>query len=164
MSTTPGGPEYLDAIGAGGSAHAADHGHDNDNRKRLIVLGALVAGGAVVAGGAWAATSFFATGSQPAEALPDSTIAYFSVDLDPSGGQKIEAIKTLRKFPGVHRQDRPRDRRRPARALLRGDHQVRRVRGPRLRRGREAVARLPRRDGRGRPRRGRAGRRSASSR
>ena len=61
---------------------------------------ALVAGGAVVAGGAWAATSFFATGAQPAEALPDSTVAYLSVDLDPSGGQKIEAIKTLRKFPG----------------------------------------------------------------
>ncbi len=58
-----------------------------------------MAGGAVIAGGAWAATSFFATGSQPAEALPDSTIAYFGVDLDPSGGQKIEAIKMLKKFP-----------------------------------------------------------------
>src|SRR5688572_23716809 len=93
MSMTPGGPEYLDDQGPIETAPA------NDNRKRLIVLGAIVAGGAVVAGGAWAATSFFATGSQPAEALPDSTIAYFSVDLDPSGGQKIEAIKTLRKFP-----------------------------------------------------------------
>ena len=66
----------------------------------MIAVGAIVAGGAVVAGGAWAATSFFATGAQPAEALPASTVAYFSVDLDPSGGQKIEAIKTLRKFPG----------------------------------------------------------------
>ena len=93
MSTTPGGPEYLDTTGP------ADAAPTNDNRKRLIVLGALVAGGAVVAGGAWAATSFFSTGSQPAEALPDSTVAYFSVDLDPSGGQKIEAIKMLRKFP-----------------------------------------------------------------
>ena len=99
MSTTPGNPEYLDGSGPGGSAPDAGHAPDNDNRKRLIALGALVAGGAVVAGGAWAATSFFATGSQPAEALPDSTVAYFSVDLDPSGGQKIEAIKTLRKFP-----------------------------------------------------------------
>ncbi len=93
MSMTPGGPEYLDASGP------VDTEPDNDNRKRLIALGALVAGGAVVAGGAWAATGFFATGAQPAEALPDSTIAYVSVDLDPSGGQKIEAIKTLRKFP-----------------------------------------------------------------
>ena len=94
MSMTPGGPDYLDVSGP------AEATPDNDNRKRLIVLGALVAGGAVVAGGAWAASSFFSTGSQPSEALPDSTVAYFSVDLDPSGGQKIEAIKTLRKFPG----------------------------------------------------------------
>ncbi len=95
MSITPGGPEYLDTSGP--ASAAPDQG--NDHRKRLVALGVIVAGGAVVAGGAWAASSFFATGSQPAEALPDSTIAYASVDLDPSGGQKIEAIKTLRKFP-----------------------------------------------------------------
>jgi hypothetical protein len=98
MSMTPGGPadgpEYLDGSGPARTAP------DNDNKKRLIAVGAIVAGGAVVAGGAWAATSFFSTGAQPAEALPASTVAYFSVDLDPSGGQKIEAIKTLRKFPG----------------------------------------------------------------
>ncbi len=93
MSTTPGGPDFLDTTGPMEPVPA------NDNRKRLIIVGALVAGGAVVAGGAWAATSFFATGSQPAEALPASTVAYMSVDLDPAGGQKIEAIKTLRKFP-----------------------------------------------------------------
>ena len=38
-------------------------------------------------------------GPRPAEVLPDSTFALVSIDLDPSGGQKIEAIKTLRKFP-----------------------------------------------------------------
>ena len=107
MTTTPGSPEYLEGPNDGrggwaGSAHAGDHDPGNDNRKRLIALGAIVAGGAVVAGGAWAATSFFATGSQPSEALPDSTIAYFSIDLDPSGGQKIEAIKMLRKFPAFN--------------------------------------------------------------
>ena len=107
MTTTPGSPEYLEGPSDGSgngpfpgtSAHAGDHDPKNDNRKRLIAVGAIVVGGAVVAGGAWAATSFFATGSQPSEALPDSTIAYMSVDLDPSGGQKIEAIKMLRKFP-----------------------------------------------------------------
>ena len=57
-------------------------------------------GGIVLIGvGAWAAWSFLATGPQPAEALPDSTLAYVSVDLDPSGGQKIEALRTLKKFP-----------------------------------------------------------------
>ena len=154
MSMTPGGPadgpEYLDGSGP------AQPAPDNDNKKRLIAVGAIVAGGAVVAGGAWAATSFFSTGAQPAEALPASTVAYFSVDLDPSGGQKIEAIKTLRKFPGftdkvdLETDDDLRER------LLRGGHLLRRVRGPRLRRRRQAVAGLARGDGRRRPRRGRA--------
>jgi hypothetical protein len=98
MSTTPGGPDYLDTTGPDRSAPS------DDNRKRLVVLGGLVAGAAVVAGGAWAATSFFATGAQPAQALPDTTVAYFSVDLDPSGGQKIEAIQTLRKFPAFREE------------------------------------------------------------
>ena len=39
------------------------------------------------------------TGPQPAEALPAKTLGYASIDLDPSGGQKIEALKTLNKFP-----------------------------------------------------------------
>jgi hypothetical protein len=54
----------------------------------------------VLAAGAWAGyTMFFATGAQPAEALPDTTLAYVSVDLDPSGRQKLEALETLEKFP-----------------------------------------------------------------
>ena len=33
--------------------------------------------------------------------LPDSTFALVTVDLDPSGGQKLEAVQTLRKFPSL---------------------------------------------------------------
>src|SRR5690349_6472483 len=66
-------------------------------RGVLVVVGAVAAVG--VAGASWAALSFFSTGPQPAEALPASTIGYLSVDLDPSGGQKIEALRTLQKFP-----------------------------------------------------------------
>lgn len=58
------------------------------------MIGLVAVGGAV-----WAAIAFLSTGPQPAEALPDSTIGYVSIDLDPSGSQKIEALKTLRKFP-----------------------------------------------------------------
>lgn len=82
-------PEYLDDA-------------NTDNRKRLLAVGAVVAAAGVIGAGAWAATSFFATGAQPAEALPASTVAYASLDLDPSGGQKIEAIQTLRKFPAFN--------------------------------------------------------------
>ena len=49
---------------------------------------------------AWAATWYFSSGPDAAEALPDSTIGYASINLDPSGDQKIEALKTLNKFPG----------------------------------------------------------------
>ena len=99
MSSTPPsgpgpGPDYLDNTGTPLPPAS------NDKRKRVIALGGVVAAGLVIGGGAWAATSFFATGSQPAEALPASTLFYASVDLDPAGGQKIEAVRTLRKFPG----------------------------------------------------------------
>ena len=36
--------------------------------------------------------------------LPASTFALVTVDLNPSGGQKVEAIKTLRKFPSFRDQ------------------------------------------------------------
>jgi hypothetical protein len=52
-----------------------------------------------VGAGAWAALSFFQQGAQPAEALPASTVGYLSLDLDPAGGQKIDAFRTLNKFP-----------------------------------------------------------------
>jgi hypothetical protein len=67
-------------------------------RKGIFVGGGVV-GLAAVAVGAWAAYGFFSTGAQPAEALPATTLGYASIDLDPSGGQKIEALRTLNKFP-----------------------------------------------------------------
>jgi hypothetical protein len=92
----PGGPEYLES--SAGSP-VASSGRASDSRKRLLVLGGLVGVLAVGGGAVWAASSFLATGDQPAEAMPASTLGYVSIDLDPSGGQKIEAIQTLRKFP-----------------------------------------------------------------
>ena len=95
MTDTGGQQEYLDA----------GVETKSDNRKRAIVLGGVVATAVVVGGAAWAATSFFATGAQPAEALPGATtVAYASIDLNPSGSQKVEAIRTLRKFPGLDEQ------------------------------------------------------------
>lgn len=92
----PGGPEYLESS-AGAPVSAAPP--SSDRRRRLLALGGLVAVLAVGGGAVWAASSFLGTGAQPAEALPAGTLGYVSIDLDPSGGQKIEAIQTLRKFP-----------------------------------------------------------------
>jgi hypothetical protein len=94
----PGGPEYLDSHG-GGALQAPPAAPDTGGRRTGLIVGGAIGVVVLVGAGAWGAWSFFATGPQPAEALPDSTVAYVSIDLDPSGGQKIEALRTLRKFP-----------------------------------------------------------------
>ena len=99
MSTTPQGPTGPEYLESSSGSPVAGTGHASDNRKRVIVLGGLLGLLAVGGGAAWAASSFLSTGDQPAQALPAGTIGYVSVDLDPSGEQKIEAIRTLRKFP-----------------------------------------------------------------
>ena len=91
-----GGPvEYLDSRGGDGTPPSSSGG----GRRTTVIAVAALVGAAAVGGAAWAAWSFFSTGAQPAEALPDSTLGYVSVDLDPSGGQKIEALRTLKQFP-----------------------------------------------------------------
>lgn len=75
------------------------------SRKRTgIIAGVAVATLAVVGGGTWAAVSFLSEGPDAAEALPASTIAFASVDLDPSGAQKVEAARMLAKFPAIREE------------------------------------------------------------
>ncbi|RNL78469.1 hypothetical protein [Nocardioides marmorisolisilvae] len=57
-----------------------------------------------VGAGVWAWRSFMDQGAQPAEALPANTLAYAALDLDPPGGQKVEAFKTLQKFPSIKKE------------------------------------------------------------
>jgi Protein of unknown function (DUF3352) len=98
-----GTPEYLEhgyggPLPPAGEPLAETTPQPRGRRRVWWVAGAVV----VLAGlgaGAWAAMGFFQQGAQPAEALPSSTVAYLSLDLDPSGGQKIDAFRTLNKFP-----------------------------------------------------------------
>lgn len=111
---TPGGiPEYLD-YGSGAPIPAEQPGDQpapRRSRRTTLLVGGGVVGLLALGAGAWAALNFFQQGAQPAEALPASTIAYASIDLDPSGGQKIDAFRTLNKFPafkdqvGIHSVD-----------------------------------------------------------
>lgn len=89
--------EYLEQ--GGGSAAPASSG--GGKGKGVLLAGAGVAVLALAGAGTWAAVSFFGTDAQPAEALPADTLAYASIDVDPSGAQKIEAIKMLNKFPAI---------------------------------------------------------------
>jgi len=69
-------------------------------RTGLIVGGvviALVLGGA----GAFAFQTLSGGGSQPADVLPGDAYAYLRLDIDPSAGQKIAAVRFLSKLPEV---------------------------------------------------------------
>ncbi|HET9859897.1 MAG TPA: DUF3352 domain-containing protein [Nocardioidaceae bacterium] len=100
MSSNTPHPEYL---GAGGPSYRSDSDAPEGSRRRWPVLGATAAGVAAALGlGGWGAYALLSGGGlQPADALPASAVAYVSLDLDPSAGQKIEAFKILKKFPGI---------------------------------------------------------------
>lgn len=69
-------------------------------RTGLLVGGvatALVLGGA----GAFAFQTLSGGGSQPAEVLPGDAYAYVRLDIDPSAGQKIAAVRFLGSLPQV---------------------------------------------------------------
>ena len=107
-----GTPEYLDSAGGAWVPHGPGEAPtDRRSRRTTWLVGGGVVGLLALGAGAWAALSFFQQGSQPAEALPSTTVAYASVDLDPSGSQKIDAFRTLNKFPafqdkvGIHSVD-----------------------------------------------------------
>lgn len=91
-------PEYLQQ-GAGTPLPAGSGG--GAARKGLLVGGAVVGTLALAGAGAWAALSLAGGGPQPTEALPADTLGFVSVDLDPSAGQKIEAMKMVNKFPSL---------------------------------------------------------------
>jgi hypothetical protein len=107
MSSTtppPGGPEYLDQSGGEPLEPTGPDTGSGGGRRTTLVAGGVIAGLLVAGGGVWAAMSFFAGGPQPSEVLPSSTIGYASVDLDPSGAQKIEAFRMIEKFPAIKKE------------------------------------------------------------
>lgn len=70
-------------------------------RRTALLAGAGVLGVALVGGAAWGAWWWSADGPQAAEALPASSIGYVGLTLDPSGSQKVEALRTLQRFPAI---------------------------------------------------------------
>ncbi|HET6985081.1 MAG TPA: DUF3352 domain-containing protein, partial [Kribbella sp.] len=71
------------------------------NRGKVIPLIAALAMVLVVAGGGIFAYGKLKGGDQPAAVLPGTAVAYARVDLNPSAGQKVAAIRYLLKFPSV---------------------------------------------------------------
>ncbi len=94
-------PEYLQQ----GTGEPVPSSGGMSTGRKLVIAGGAVVGVGAVAAAVFGAMWYFGTGPQPAEALPDSTIAYVSVDIDPSGEQLLEARDTLEKFPFWTDQD-----------------------------------------------------------
>ena len=87
-------PELLEQAGG----RPLDRERPGRRRKVLVpVLAGL--GLAAVGGAAFGAWWFLDEGAQAAEALPSTAVGYVGLTLDPSGSQKLEALRTLEKFP-----------------------------------------------------------------
>ena len=72
-------------------------------RTKPAILAAVAVGAVAVlgGGGVFAYQKLAASGAQPDSVIPASAIVYTRVDLDPSAGQKIAAMRLLSKIPAV---------------------------------------------------------------
>lgn len=70
------------------------------SRKGLLI-GGLVAALVLGGGAVFAAQKLSGGGAQPADVLPGDAYAYLRLDIDPSAGQKIAAVRFLNKIPQV---------------------------------------------------------------
>ncbi|ONI69708.1 hypothetical protein BWI15_24490 [Kribbella sp. ALI-6-A] len=106
-----GGPQYGGPQGGGGQppygpgfGPAAQQWQPEPRKKRgkLIPLVAVLAVLAVIGGGGlFAYARLNGGGGQPAEVLPGTAVAYARIDLNPSAGQRVAALRYLTKFPSA---------------------------------------------------------------
>ncbi len=95
-----GDPEYVGSASAGTATRTG-----GPDKKLGMLAAAAVAVVAVVGLGGWGAyTLLSGAGSQPADAVPASAVGYFSLDLDPTASQKIEAMQIFKKFPAIEKE------------------------------------------------------------
>lgn len=96
-----GSAEVLERGGGGPLPPGAPPKGSGGGRRKGLVIGGVI-GFLAICGAAFGAYTWLtSTGPQPAEALPATTLGYVSIDLDPSGSQKIAALKTLQEFPAA---------------------------------------------------------------
>jgi hypothetical protein len=69
--------------------------------RTIALVGGVLAIVAVGTGGAVVFNQVSGGGAQPESVMPATAIAFAKVDLDPSAGQKLDAIRFVRKFPAA---------------------------------------------------------------
>jgi Protein of unknown function (DUF3352) len=89
----PGAPSGGDVL--------AGHERERKHTPWLLIGGVAVVVAALVGGVTYGVQMLSGGGSQPEEALPGGAFAFAKVDLDPSAGQKIDAVRFMRKFPAL---------------------------------------------------------------
>jgi hypothetical protein len=96
-------PTYLGGAGdiLGAPQPAARFG----GRGKLLAAGlGVVAVAAIGVGAAVAAGAIGHDSTQPETLVPASAVGYVSIDLDPSLGQKVDALRFMRRFPSLKAQ------------------------------------------------------------
>lgn len=96
---TPSEQGPVEYLGAPETAQPAGKGRGRSG----LVAGGAAAVVALGAAGAWGVATFMSGGQEAAEVVPADALAYVSLNLDPNGGQKLEAYRTLKKFPALGR-------------------------------------------------------------
>ena len=95
-------PDVIDLGPASSTTLPAQSESGTSGRKRGAIIGGGLLAVALVGGGAaYAVAALGGGGAQPDSAVPSSAIAIMKVDLDPSAGQKIDAMRFARMFPDV---------------------------------------------------------------
>jgi hypothetical protein len=86
------------------SEEEAARPRSGSGRKRALVAVGAVALLGLGGAAAYGVMQFMSSGDSAATAVPANALGYLSVDLDPSGGQKVAAYETMRKFPALKEQ------------------------------------------------------------
>ena len=102
MTALPTGPEGAGDVLASG-ADPSERSARGQGARRWLAAGLAAAavlgvGGGVAYGGP-ALVRLVGGGTQPSDVLPAEALAYAELDLNPSAGQKLAAVRFLRKFP-----------------------------------------------------------------
>lgn len=100
--STPPGP-FDDQPHGSPSEGMEEAGQDTRPKRRKGLVAGVAAGLVAVVGlplGGFAVWNMLSGGGpQPQDVLPANAIAFFRVDVDPSAGQKIDAVRFMNKFP-----------------------------------------------------------------
>jgi hypothetical protein len=96
LDSTPDGTQ--DGAGTAGNDHAREAAGPATRRRRLVA-GAVLAVGLIGGGVAYGVAQLSGGGAQPDQMVPASALAVVTVDLDPSAGQKVDALRFARAFP-----------------------------------------------------------------